>query len=421
MVYRNISTLLYVTANYIQTATYILKTERGKGEERELQIQRAMDTGPGYSYSTYMNWDLWVPVAVSLLVIILTVLVIKTSILWFKCFSGGKPFLSLAYHFAKLVLRDSLQKETSPPVMKLYDRKISPVSLTLLFTIAPALFIPAFVSFWGSFLVEETFACDPGIDCFARDPGSFGITDRQPLINCTDHENDTIICFQFVFDYAAGFASMGGFLAVAITCLKVYGILLVGLLEIIPSDRSQGHGKCHFCKTLCSILTILVFFLAPILLAAFILLITLLVPLFSNVIFQSNASTLKFTAYCLSLVYVGPMAGACIVAAIGGTKLSGDDLDGGLEAGISASFNLTHQSNAQERNTITTTSMGPINVVGGATLKPAREEWKEPDFKPPLVGSVLSSYSDVTTIPTRHSESSLLLGANTARDYQTTT
>ena len=375
----------------------------------------------GYSYSTYMRWDLWVPVTVSLLVIILTVLLIKTSILWFKCFSGGKPFLSLAYHFTKLVLRDSLQKETSPPAMKLYDRKISPVSLTLLFTIAPAIFIPAFVSFWGSFLVEETFACDPGIDCFSRDPGSFGITDQQPLTNCTDDKNDTIICFQFVFDYTAGFASMGGFLAVALTCLKVYGILLVWLLELVPSDRPRRHGKCHFCKTLCSILAIFVFFLAPVLLAAFILIVTLLVPLFSNVIFQSNASILKFAAYWLSLAYVGPMAGGCILAAVVGTKLSRDDyLDGGLEAGISANFNMTHQPSTQDRSTVTTTSMGPINVAGGASLKPVSEKWEEPNFKPPLVGSVLSTYSDVTMVPTRHSESSLLLGANKTTDYQTT-
>ena len=383
----------------------------------------------GYSYNTYINWDMGVPVGVSFLTIILTIVMVKTSIVWFKCCSGGRHFIDFAYHFAKLVLRDSLQKETSlTSRMVLYEREVSPLSVVLLFTLAPAIFIPAFISFWGTFLVEESFACDSGLDCFLRDPTSFSIANQQPLVNCTDHENDTVVCFQFVFDYTGGFAAMGGFLAVATTCLKVYGIVLVWLMELLPSSRPRRRGKCHYCRTLCPILGILIFFLTPIILAAIILLLVLLVPLFSDVIFQTNASILKFAAYWSSLLYVGPMAGGCILAAVIGSGLSranfyvgGDAEDGGtLEAALTDSFNMSHQPPPRESNSIRTSNLTSINNIGKSKPQSVKGQWEEPDFKPQLVGSVMSTYSDVTAVPTRHSESSLLLGA-VKNDYQTAT
>lgn len=384
----------------------------------------------GYSYSTYMNWDMGVPVVVSLLTIILTVVMVKTSIVWFKCCSGGRHFLEFAYHFAKLVLRDSLQKETTPVHrIVLYDRRVSPLSVVLLFTLVPAIFIPAFISFWGTFLVEESFACDSGLDCFLRDPTSFSIADQQPLVNCTDHENDTVVCFQFVFDYTGGFAAMGGFLAVATTCLKIYGIVLVWLIELLPSSISRRRGKCHYCRVLCPILGIFVFFLTPIILSAIILLLVLLVPLFSDVILQSNASILKFAAYWSSLLYVGPMAGGCILAAVVGSNLSRrnfyiggrDAEDGGsLEAPFSDSYNMSHQPPPREPNSVRTSDLTSINSPVKSKPQPAKSQWEEPDFKYPLVGSVMSTCSDVTTLPTRHSESSVLL-SGVKTDYQTTT
>ena len=155
-----------------------------------------------------MNWDIWVPIGVSSLSIILTAILVITSIIWLKFYrSNAHHFIEFTYQLAKLVLRDSLQRniEAVPPRMTLYDRRVSPIFVIVLSSLTPAVFIPAFVSFWDSFLVEEMYSCDPGFDCFSLDPSSFLTkNNQQPISNCANHENDTVTCFQFVFDYSAG-------------------------------------------------------------------------------------------------------------------------------------------------------------------------------------------------------------------------
>ena len=222
----------------------------------------------GYSYNTYMNWDTWVPIGINSLCIILATILVTTSIIWFKFYrSSAHHLIELTYQLAKLVLRDSLQRnlEAVPPRMILYDRKVSPISVILLSTLAPAVFVPAFVAFWASFLVEETYVCDPELDCFSLDSSSFATTnDQQPISNCTDHENSTIVCFQFAFDCTSGFATAGGVLVVAVTSLKVYGILLVWLMGTVPSYHSRTKRRCYSCRALCSIISVFIVFLAPI-------------------------------------------------------------------------------------------------------------------------------------------------------------
>ena len=132
----------------------------------------------GYSYTTYMNWDVWVPVGVSLVTIIATALVVITSLVWLKCYrSSAHHWIDLTYHIAKLTLSNSLQRDlrAEPPRLTLYDRRTSPLFVILLSCLTPAIFIPAFVSFWASFLVDETYACDPGLDCFSRNLSYFAL------------------------------------------------------------------------------------------------------------------------------------------------------------------------------------------------------------------------------------------------------
>ena len=63
-----------------------------------------------------------------------------------------------------------------------------------------------------------------------------------------------------------------------------------------------------------------------------------------------------------------------------------------------------------------------INSSGKSQPQPVKDEPEIPELGlPPLVGSVLSSYHDVMSLPPRHSESSFLLSAGAkSADYQTT-
>ena len=387
--------------------------------------------GPGYSYNTYMNWDIWVPIGVSSLSIILTAILVITSIIWLKFYrSSAHHFIELTYQLAKLVLRDSLQRniEAVPPRMTLYDRRVSPIFVIVLSSLTPAVFIPAFVSFWDSFLVEETYSCDPGFDCFSLDPSSFSTkNNQQPISNCANHENDTVTCFQFVFDYSAGFATMGGVLVVAVVSLKLYGILLVWLVGLAPSSHRSKKGRCYPCRALCSILSAFIFFLAPIIIAAIVFITVFLLPLPNDIVFQSNMRIVKFAAYCLSLLFVGPVAGVCMLTAVIGSRLkrvsydvSDADGDRRLEAGFSESFNMSATIPRQQPSN-TVRPMNSFYTTGISVAQTSTNEPDEPDLSPPhLVGSVLSSYQDVTSLPPHHSESSFLLSGGKSSNYQTT-
>ena len=350
---------------------------------------------------------------------ILTAVLVTVSIIWFKWYrSSAHHFIELTYQFAKLVLWDSLKRDSSPPQLTLYDRKVSPIFVFLLSTLTPALFIPAFVTFWGLFLVDETYSCDPGLDCFLRDPSSFEIVDEQPLSNCTNVDNDTVVCFQFVFDYTAGIAATGGFLVVAATLLRVYGILLMWLVGVMPSSYGHTKGRCHPCEMLCSIVVVFVFFLAPIIIAATTLIVVLLHRLINDIVFQSNEGILKFATYWSCLVYSGLMVGICTLVVVIENSNRYDtscDLDSPLEARFSASFDMT-ANRPQQLESAT------INSSGKSQPQPVKDEPEIPELgPPPLVGSVLSSYHDVTSLPPRHSESSFLLSAGAkSADYQTT-
>ena len=387
----------------------------------------------GYSYSTYTNWDLWVPIGVSLLTVLLTTLPVVASLIWFKLHrSSAHHSLELAYHFSRLVLGDSLQRdiESHPHRLTLFDRQVSPVVMILLSTLSPALLVPAFVSFWASFLVDETFACDPGLDCFSRDPSSFSIShSRLPLFNCTDldNTNTTVICFRFVLDYVAGFAAMGGVLVVSVVSLRVYGIVLTWLVGVMPSSSTRRDGRCFSCQVICSVVGIFIFFLAPIIISVVVLIVVLLVPFINEIIFQSSERTLKFTTYWLSSLFSGTLTGACILVTILGNHLNKQGYDTTSvenEAEITSSFIMSATNPLQQepgRSINGTTTTNPSTAVKTES-QPVLTKYEEPDFNPPkLVGSVLNSYRDVTSLSPQHTESSLLLSAPARNaDYQTT-
>ena len=385
----------------------------------------------GYSYSTYTNWDLWVPIVVSVSTVLLTTVAVAASLVWLKLHrSSAHHSLELAYHFARLVLGDSLQRDVKahPPRLTLFDRTVSPTAMILLSTLSPALLVPAFVSFWASFLVDETFACDPGLDCFSRDLSSFSINrHRLSLSNCTelDDTNTTVICFQFVLDYVTGFASMGGVLVVSVVSLRVYGIVLTWLVGVMPSYTQREGERCYLCRALCSVVGIFIFFLAPIIISVVILIAVLLVPFVNEIVFQSSERTLKFATYWLSLLYCGTVSGACVLVTVLGNHLHRQGYDTTSvehEAEITSSFILSATNPLQQEpgrsvNAITNPST-PVKTES----QPVPTKYEEPDFNPPkLVGSVLTSYCDVTSLPPQHTESSLLLSAPArTADYQTT-
>ena len=218
----------------------------------------------------------------------------------------------------------------------------------------------------------------------------------------------------------------------AVASIRVYGIALVWLVGVMPSSHSDERGRCYSCRALCSIMGVFLFFLSPLIIASVILIIVLLQPLVNDIVFQSNERILKFTSYWSCLLFTGLMAGVCILTTVIRTHLNRDSfsvriVDGerGIEAGVAASFNMSATNPLQQPNrpvtTTTDTNLNSLYTMCKSFPEPIVSDLDEPDFNPPkLVGSVLSSYHDVTSLPPHHSESSLLLTGGKPSDYQTT-
>ena len=266
----------------------------------------------GYSYNTYENWNFFVPLGVTTLTVILVVVFIIISYIWSKRRGGAKYYYNSLYHMNKLIFRDSLQKDDAEPLpeFKLYEVKISPKYLIAFFFLLSIIFITAFNTFWGTFLSEETFTCDPGLDCFLLQYTNSSEVDQKPLTSCADHENDTIICFQFVLEYAGGFASMSGFITVTLIYINLYGHILGGL-----SKGLRRNSNYHSCMSLSAFLAINIIIIVPIILSVAILILTFSISFLFNIVFQTNARILKFIAYWFSFTFLGPITGLHICRA----------------------------------------------------------------------------------------------------------
>ena len=376
----------------------------------------------GLSFSSYQNWNIWVPVGVGVLATVWTVITVAMSLLWSKSGLPGWPhFTDFAYRFARLLLWDSLQK-TSSFQLTLFDQSISSHSVVFLSSITYITFIPAFATFWSVFLFKETYACDPGLDCFLQDSKMF-ISHPQRLPNCTDHENDTVICLQFVLDYAGGFTAMGGFFAAAIICLQIYGNILVCLTGLIP----PRHSRYYCCRAICSVIGTFIFFLTPFILAAIILIFIFLKPTVSELVFQSSENITKFATYFFTLLYIGPVTGGCILTAVvkNGSSTNGYKVDvsnrelqpiltpghGALPSYTVPSINSTQTvpsiNSTQTVPSINSTQKESKRTEVRKTQKPpkSKPKWIENSHKdddifpqPKLVGSVVSNSEDTTLL-----------------------
>ena len=199
--------------------------------------------------------------------------------------------------YSKLIFRDALKKKENPHRILLHKYEINKERVKWLIPVTSIVMMGVFLSFWGSFLIEETFVCDPLLDCFYDNSS-------KRLEDCADvSDNITVTCFQFVLNISAGFASAIGFLAVIVVYIYVYGYLLIWLMEATYSP------KCTFQGVICT-LTLLLFL--PLLLGICGFIIVISVPFFSEIALKTTESTLNFIAYSLCFIYVGPFTGIII-------------------------------------------------------------------------------------------------------------
>ena len=53
-------------------------------------------------------------------------------------------------------------------------------------------------------MIDESYTCDPELDCFPFDANNNTNLQDDPIVNCTDFDisdNITIICYHFAFNF----------------------------------------------------------------------------------------------------------------------------------------------------------------------------------------------------------------------------
>ena len=218
---------------------------------------------------------------------------------------SSQYFVGPLFHFVKVTFGDRIKKIEGSQKFTFYNHEISPFGIFHLSPITLMILGPTFVSFWVLFLVNETFVCDPQLDCFLRDPSTLIVFSSEPLDNCTssyDSTNGTVVCFQFIFDLTKGFSSAVGFMAVAVVYCRLYISIMIWL---------QKFGRNKYQMTISYIMHIVITII-------FVLIIIVVIeaPFFRDVVFKTFKSTTIFITYWISFAFMGLFAGIFVNAVI---------------------------------------------------------------------------------------------------------
>ena len=116
--------------------------------------------------------------------------------------------------------------------------------MEILFINSISIIFCASLIFWDIFLVEQTFGCNPGLDCYElRDRSPI---QQSPIVSCADSvANVTIECFRFTFQYGTGFAAFGGLLKFGETVLWIFVSISVQGIDLFMSKNiAKRIGGC---------------------------------------------------------------------------------------------------------------------------------------------------------------------------------
>ena len=266
-----------------------------------------------HSFNTYTNWSVIPPlIAGGITFFYLSVLVMIATI--FRCSPGAllkcNPNLDSPFRLVKVTFGKYIKKMESSQKFTFYCYEIAPWQIIMLSTVTVVILGPTFMSFWVSFLVDETLVCDPKLNCFLRDSSTHIFSSSKRLDNCTSSyngTNGTVVCFQFVFDFTGGFSSAVGFMGVAVVYCRMYIYAMIWFRE------------CCGCQTMgaCTMAVSIMMHTVALALAGWIFRV---ISTVSDVVFQTNKSTIIFYAYFISFVYVGPLAGFYVTFVLRGAK-----------------------------------------------------------------------------------------------------
>ena len=257
-----------------------------------------------YSLSTYQRANNTLPIVVGIVTALVVALLIAYSIVGAvlkyrksRTLVTGREFI---FASAKFMLGGAVEKNDDK--YSLFGKGVCLTSLYIFAILAPVVLCATFLTFWGAFLIEESFRCDSELDCFpinsssSKSNSTGGSRQQYAVEDCTPfdtQDNVTFECYEFVLRYAAGFGEAGGVIVLAPGIIEVY----VGLLIYITNFGERGGKVRRYSAQICTL------FLAgvPLALVIGILHVSINVQAINEIFFRTTESTLQFVAYYTTL------------------------------------------------------------------------------------------------------------------------
>lgn len=196
---------------------------------------------------------------------------------------------------------DELEAKGKPTIYSICGRHVRPWLLAVLFLVVMFVCSCTIIAFWNAFLVDESNHCTSNMDCFAiNSTTGYSITE-DPLVNCSQYEqNYKIHCFRFIFDYASALGNAGGVLVLASVTMNVQAGLWVG--------ASSQQGKiCWYAGVIT--VTLLNTICAIGLIALPVMVHT--IPLLTQTVVGTNRAQIQFFTYwstfMCAFIFSGPI------------------------------------------------------------------------------------------------------------------
>ena len=193
------------------------------------------------------------------------------------------------------------------------NKKVLAATLTvmeLLFVNSVSIIVCSALVFWYIFLLQQTFTCDPGLDCFALNSGDRSPIQQHPIDNCSDFEmmnNVTTECYRYIFAFGTGLSAFGGLLKFGEILLRVLiSTLFWGVDAVTVTTRK--NKVVTILKCIVGGFIVIVLCLSPALVA--VVLIGFVVPAF--IILQEFAAVIQTFLYLVTLFFI-----AMYIASVG--------------------------------------------------------------------------------------------------------
>ena len=265
-----------------------------------------------YTYSDYTRADSILPIVVGVFLTLLGLLSWIGFLIYviYKRHQREKvevPYLM--YAGVSAIFKDAIKRKTvaNETVYVIMDRKISQIFIPALSFLIPSFMSCFFVSFWEVFLIDNSYTCDPDLDCFPFDANNNTNLQDDPIANCTDFDisdNITIICYHFAFNFTDAAGLVGGLLSLIAFVFMLLVSVLYWSLGLAGEDETAKKKCKYICCWWLKRITLFILAISPTVGSIIAVVLVYKVPAIHDALTERK-NFWKFYAYFLTFMYLG--------------------------------------------------------------------------------------------------------------------